>query len=160
MLYLDKKQFTPQFIFFSVLFLPAITALAIGCCISFGIEVLIVLGSLTLTYLTIVFYLWKNASKELFYIALSESYATIFYDDNIQGGTKLNLRFDQLHTIKYYRITTIKGWLMSLLSYRCPKSIYLEYWDGSDLIGCFIGYLDYADVEKIANITNVKLKIY
>ena len=146
--------------FFSALLVPTITVSAIGFCLLKEIQYLVISCVLALVYIAIIIYLWKSSHREEYFLTLKDDYVIIVYDDVIKGKLELTLSFDQIHALTYYQITSFKGWLLSLLTYRLPKSVYVQYTDGKNFDERFIGYLDYADVKKIADITNTKLNVY
>lgn len=160
MYYLDSKQFLPATLFFSALLVPMITLSAIAFCLYMEISFLVISCVLTLIYTAILLYLWKSSHREEFFLTLKEDYAIIVYNDFLKGKSEMTLSFNQMHTLIYYRITSITGWLLTLDAFSYPKSVCVEYTDGKNSVVCYIGYLDYADVKKIADITNTKLKVY
>lgn len=81
-----------------------------------------------------------------------------FYD-SINGKTKIELQFDEIIQFEYYRMNSIRGWLM-LFSYIAPKCVFLTYNVKGNKQTKFIGYLDIKDVKEISKITNSGLKIY
>lgn len=134
--------------------------LAIGFFLCFEIHFLVFLCAFVLTYIAVALFLWRVSRREAFFLELTETKAKIVYEDAFKGKTELHLSFQDIHTLTYYRITSIKGWFMTLIAYRFPQSVHLEYMDGTTICGRFIGYLDYADVQEIANITKSNLEVY
>ncbi|MBP3576088.1 MAG: hypothetical protein J6J55_06280 [Paludibacteraceae bacterium] len=157
---MDKKQFLPTLIAVSALLLPAVVMLAIGFFLCFEMHFLVFLCAFVLTYIVVALFLWRVSRREAFFLELTESKAKIVYEDALKGKTELQLSFQEIHSLTYYRINSIKGWFMTLIAYRFPKSVHLEYTDGTTICGSFIGYLDYADIQAIANITKANLKVY
>lgn len=81
------------------------------------------------------------------------------FHDFMDGETKLNLQFDQIVKFEYYRISSIKGWLM-LFSYTLPKCVYITYNAEDKVQKKFIGYLDLKDIKEISSRVGVELRIY
>ena len=160
MYYLDKKQFLPEIIAVSALLLPVIVALTIAFFLCLETKFLIILCAFVLTYVAIALFLWQNSRREMFFLELTETEARIVYEDLVKGKTELHLSFQDIHTLTYYKITSPKAWLMTLLAYCVPQSVYLKYTDGKETCERLIGYLDYDAVQEIATITKSNLKVY
>ena len=159
MYYLEQKQFKPAMILFGIPFIPCIIGLIIVNIMSFKIELLIMLLIILGIYLTLVIILWKLSIRKKQYLFIEDKVMKLEFYDSINGKTKLELQFDEIIQFEYYRINSIRGWLM-LFSYIFPKCVYLTYNVNGDEQTRFIGYLDIKDVKEISKITNSDLKIY
>lgn len=158
MCYLEQKQFIPAMILLGIPFIPCIISLIIANIILFKVELLIVLLIILMIYLTIVFILWKLSRRKNHYLLLKEDEVEIVFHDFSNGKEKLNLSVNQIIKIEYYRITSIKGWLM-LFSYIFPKCLYITYKINEVENTKFIGYMDLKDIKKIATDKKIKLII-
>ena len=83
----------------------------------------------------------------------------ISFFDSFEGEITLNLQLNQVIKLEYYRINSIRSWLM-LFSYIFPKCVYLTYTVNEKEQTKFIGYLDIKDVKDISKITSSDLIIY
>lgn len=159
MYYLEQKQFKPSMILFGILFIPYIIGLIIANIMLFEIELLIILLMIIGIYLTIVIIFWKLSKRKEKYILIKDNIMELEFLDFISGKTKLELQFDEIIQFEYYRINSIRGWLM-LFSYVLPMCVYLTYSVNGKEQTKFIGYLDIKDIKEISKITNTDLKIY
>ena len=159
MYYLEQKQFKPAMILFGIPFIPCIIGLIIANVLSFKIELMIMLLIIVGIYFTIVIILWKLSKRKNHYILLKENLIELEFCDFISGQVKLELQFDEIIKFEYYRINSIKGWLM-LFSYLFPKCVFLTHCINGKEETKFIGYLDIKDIKEISKNTNSELKIY
>ena len=159
MYYLEQKQFKPAMILFGIPFIPCIIGLIIANIMLLKIELLIMLFVILGSYLIIVIILWKLSKRKNHYLLIKDNVMELEIYDSIYGKTKLELQFDEIIKFEYYRITSIRGWLM-LFSYIFPKCVYLTYNVNGEEQTKLIGYLDIKDVKEISKITNSDLKIY
>ena len=159
MYYLENKQFKPAMILFGIPFIPSIIGLIIANIMVFEIELLIVLLLVLVVYITIVLILWKISKRKNHYLLLKNDEIEIVFHDFFNGKTKLELPYNKIKNIEYYRITSLKGWLM-LFSYVFPKCVYITYEINGEEQTKFIGYMDYKDVKEVAKNNNIEIKIY
>ncbi len=159
MYYLDEKQFKPAMILFGIPFIPCIIGLIIVNVLLFEIKLLIMLLIIIGIYLTIVTILWKLSKRKNHYLLLKDNEIELEFFDSIKGKIKLEVQFDEIVRFEYYRINSIKGWLM-LFSYIFPKCVYLTYNSNGEEQKKFIGYLDIGDIKEVSKKTNSELKIY
>lgn len=159
MYYLERKKFKPAMILFGTSFIPCIIGLIIANIILFKVELLVMLLLVIFIYLIIVFNLWKLSKRKNYYLQVKEDVIELDFYDSIDGKIKLELQFKQIIKFEYYRINSIKGWLM-LFAYIFPKCVYMTYNINGDEQTKFIGYLDIKDIKEISKNTNIELKIY
>lgn len=159
MYYLDEKQFKPEMILFGILFIPCIIGLIIVNVLLFEIKLLIMLLIIIGIYLTIVTILWKLSKRRNHYFLIKDNVIELGIYDSINGKVKTEVEFDKIVRFEYFRINSIKGWLM-LFSYVFPKCVYLTYNKNGEEQTEFIGYLDIKDIKEISKQTNSELKIY
>jgi len=159
MYYLEQKQFKPAMILFGIPFIPCIIGLIIANVLSFKIELMIMLLIIVGIYFIIAIILWKLSKRKNHYILLKENLIELEFCDFISGQVKLELQFDEIIKFEYYRINSIRGWLM-LFSYLFPKCVFLTYCINGKEETKFIGYLDIKDIKEISKNTNSELKIY
>ena len=159
MYYLEQKQFKPAMILFVIPFIPCIIGLIIANILLFKIELLIMLSIIIGVYLIIVIISWKLSKRKTHYLLIKDNIIELEFHDFINGKTKLELQFKEMLQFKYYRINSIRGWLM-LYCYVFPKCVYLTYNVNGEEQTKFIGYLDIKDIKEISKITNTDLKIY
>lgn len=159
MYYLEQKQFKPAMILLSIPFVPCISGLIIANILLLKIELLIMLSIIIGIYLIIVIILWKLSKRKKHYLLLKDHMIELEFYDSTSGKVKLEVQFDEIVRFEYYRINSIKGWLM-LFSYIFPKCVYLTYNANGVEQTKFIGYLDIKDIKEISKNTNSELKIY
>lgn len=159
MYYLEQKQFKPAMILFGIPFIPCIIGLIIANILLFKIELFVILLIIIGVYLVIVIILWKLSKKKNHYLSLKDNEIELEFYDFINKKVKLEVRFDEIVRFEYYRMNSIKGWLM-LFSNIFPKCVYLTYNVNSEEQTKFIGYLDIKDIKEISKKTNSELKIY
>lgn len=159
MYYLDQKQFKPTMILFGIPFVPCIIGLIIANIMLLKIEWLIMLFIILSIYLIIVIISWKLSKRKNYYLLIKDNIMELNFYDSINGKTKLELQFGEVIKFEYYRINSIRSWLM-LFSYIFPKCVYLTYTVNKKEQTKFIGYLDIKDVKDISKITSSDLIIY
>ncbi len=159
MYYLEQKQFKPAMILFGIPFIPCIIGLIIANLLLFKLELLIMLSIIIGVYLIIVIILWKLSKRKNHYLLLKDNEIELEFVDSIKGKIKLEVQFDEIVRFEYYRINSIKGWVM-LFSYIFPKCVYLTYNSNGEEQKKFIGYLDIGDIKEVSKKTNSELKIY
>ena len=159
MYYLEQKQFKPAMILFVIPFIPCIIGLIIANILLFKIELLIMLSIIIGVNLIIVIILWKLSKRKKHYLLLKDNEIKLEFLDSVKGKIKLEVQFDEIVRFEYYRINSIKGWLM-LFSYIFPKCVYLTYNSNGEEQKKFIGYLDIGDIKEVSIKTNSELKIY
>lgn len=159
MYYLEQKQFKPAMILFGIPFIPCIIGLIIANIMLFKIELLIMSLIILTIYLTIVFILWKLSKRKRYYLLVKDGSVELEFYDFVDGKIKLELEFNQVIKFEYYKINSIRGWLM-LFSHILPKCVYLTYNVSGEEQTKFIGYLDINDIKEISKNTNSELKIY
>lgn len=158
MYFLEQKQFKPAMILFGIPFIPCIIGLIIANIMFFEIELLIMLMVILLIYLSIVLILMKLSKRKNHYLLLKDDIVEIVFHDFDKGITKLEIPFNKIKKIEYYRIVSLKSWLM-LHSYIYPKCVFLTYDSNGEEVTKFIGYMDIKDVKEVAK-NNIELKIY
>ncbi|MBS5853550.1 MAG: SoxR reducing system RseC family protein [Bacilli bacterium] len=159
MYYLEQKQFKPAMILFGIPFIPCIIGLVIANILLNKIELLVILSIIIGVYLIIVSILWKLSKRKNHYLLLKDHEIELEFYDSFNGKIKLEVQFEEIVRFEYYRINSIKGWLM-LFSYIFPKCVYLTYNVNGEEQTKFIGYLDIRDIKEISKKTNSELKIY
>lgn len=159
MYYLEQKQFKPAMILLGIPFIPCIIGLIIVTIMSFEIELLIMLLIILGIYLIMIIILLKLSKRKKYYLFIEDNVMRLEFCDSINGENKLELQFDEIIQFEYYRMNSIRGWLM-LFSYIAPKCVFLTYNVNGNKQTKFIGYLDIKDVKEISKITNSDLKIY
>lgn len=159
MYYLEQKQFKPAMILFGIPFIPCIIGLIIANILLFKIELLVILLVIIVVYLIIVIILRKLSKRKNHYLLLKDYEIKLEFYDFINKKVNLEIKFSEIVRFEYYRINSIKGWLM-LFSNIFPKCVYLTYNVNGEEQTKFIGYLDIKDIKEISKKTNSELKIY
>lgn len=159
MYYLEEKQLKPAIILFSVPFMPVIIALAISSMVFLTIELFIVLLFTLVVYVSGIMIFWKLSRRKKYYLLLKENELEMVFHDFSTGEEKLSLYYSEIKEIIYYRITSVRGWLM-LFSYVLPKCVYISYVSQGKEQTKFIGYMNYEDIKEIAKNKNLNLRIY
>ena len=159
MFYLNKAQFEPAMILFGLLFIPCIIALIVANFMFSGLVVFLTLILVLAIYIVIVIFNLKESQKTDYYLLLNNQEMEIVYHDLILSKTKINLSFDQINRIEYYRMNSLKGWSM-LYSYLYPKCVFMTYTLNGEEKTVFIGYLNYEDIKMITNQNNIDLVVY
>lgn len=159
MYYLEQKQFKPSMILLGILFVPCIIGLIIANVMLLDFELLIILFIIIVIYLMIIIILWKISRNKNHYILIKDNIMELKFLDSFNGETKFELKFDDIIRFEYFRINSIRGWLM-MYTLVYPKSVFLTYNLNGDEQTKHIGYLDINDVKEISKITNSDLIIY
>ena len=159
MYFLEQKQFKPLMILLGIPFIPCIIGLICINIMDFNFNYLFILLIILLIYLTLIFVLWRLSKKKNNYILVKDDKVELEFHDSFEGKIKMELKSNQISKFEYYRINSIKGWLM-IHSYVCPKCVFLTYNIKGEEQTKFIGYLDLEDIKEIAKITNSELVIY
>ena len=159
MYYLEQKQLTPALTLLSFLFIPCIIGLTLLNIISFKLGLLILLLIISGIYLTLIFVFLKLCKKQNHYLLIEKDRVEIAFLDFTDGENKIELKFDQILKLEYYRINSIRGWLM-LFSYILPKCVYITFILEDKVQKKFIGYMDIDDVEKISNTIGIQPQIF
>lgn len=159
MYYLDQKVFKPAIILLSIPFIPSIIALIIASSMFFKAEVLIILCSILIVYFSIVIILFIVSRKKKHYLHVQDDKVKIMFNDVFTGETKLELYYSDIIRMTYYRINSIKGWLM-LFSYIFPNCVYITYSTNGEEQTKFIGYMDFRDVKAITKSKDIELIIH
>ena len=105
--YLNKNQFKPAVIFFSMLFLPPIIALIIAYAVVLEIVLLIIMLSFSLVYIAIIITMLCISKNKKWFILIEEDYVQIQYLDNFQGEINIKINYEEIKQIEYCRITSI-----------------------------------------------------
>ena len=156
MYYLEQKQFKPAMVLFGLLFIPILIGINIANVVFFRVELLIVSLVVLIVYLSIILFFWRLSKRKEHYLLINKNGVEILFHDSIRGKIKVELSFEQIIKIEYYRINSIRSWFM-LYSYVFPKCVYITYKIGGEEQTKFIGYMDLKDIKQIANDKNIKL---
>ena len=156
MYYLEQKQFKPAMVLFGLLFIPILIGINIANVVFFRVELLIVSLVVLIVYLSIILFFWRLSKRKEHYLLINKNGVEILFHDSISGKIKVELSFEQIIKIEYYRINSIRSWFM-LYSYVFPKCVYITYKIGGEEQTKFIGYMDLKDIKQIANDKNIKL---
>lgn len=159
MYYLERKQFKPAMMLFGIPMIPCIIGLIISMILQFETKDLICLLVIIGIYLIIAVIFWMLSNRKRYYLSLKDDIMELKFCDVFNGETRLELKFDEIIKFEYYRINSIRGWLM-LYSFILPKCVFLTYNENGESQTKFIGYLDLKDVKYLSKITNSELKIY
>ena len=161
MYYLEQKQFKPAMILCGILFIPAIIALMLLNILSFQIQLLIILISFVLIYMLVVWIFWKISKNKDFYFRVKHQTIELVYHGTFTKNAKikLELSFDQIKKIEYYRITSLTSWFLLSLGV-FPKAVYITYDTDEKEITCFVGYMDLKDVKQVAINTGIILQMH
>lgn len=159
MYFLEQKQFLPAMILFGIPFIPSIIGLVFANLFFFRIQLLIILILILSIYLSIILILIKLSKRTRNYLLLKDNNIEIAFLDSDIGIVKLDIPFKKIKKIEYYRITSLKGWLM-LHSFIYPKCVFLTYDVKGEEFTKFIGYMDLKDVKEVAKKSNILLKVY
>lgn len=159
MYYLDEKEFQPLLILVSIVLLPCIIATIVIMCVDYDPIALYVFIALILVYVIAVVSIWFLSKRKNNYLSIMDNGMHIEYPNINRCTNKLDISFDQIVKIKYYKITSLVGWLM-LYSFVLPKCVYIIYNKDDMEITDFIGYMDLKDIKDIANKNGLELEIH
>jgi len=162
MFYLDKKQFLPAFILFSIIFLPITIIIACVGLIETSTKPLLITGILFLIYLLLIFtFLIKTKSQKKYLVVKEDCFEIccgVKYCDKETGVW--SLPYENIDKIDYYRFTSVGGWLC-LYTGILPRCVFITIQNscGQDE-SVFIGYLDLNQVKEIASAANTDLIVH
>ena len=154
---LSKNAWKAYVIIAGLFFVPFCVAFIILTILDFSTTMLIVTICLNLVYAIIIVIIRIVTNNRVS--------RAIFIEENVvEIVTKefnIKLGFDELVEIEYYRLISIKTWLLVLFNCPLPTYTYITYINKYGVENyMFIGYLDYKDVKEIAQKTNTKLKVH
>ncbi len=158
MYYLNEKEFKPMLIFLSVIFLPFIVLLGIIMFLDFRLIILAIAVILLIVYILLILVLRKSSKNRENYLLIHEDMFEIYYPNIGEGTHKLKINFCDIIEIKYYKITSIRGWFQ-ILGYVGPKCTYITYKKYGKKITELMGFFDLRDIKKITNEKGIKLII-
>ena len=158
---LNSAQFKPMSIFFSVIFLPITMALLVYTILEFRIELLIVSLVLLCLYIFILMIVYKESKKKNNYIVLYDKHLIIKHQ-SLNNHKETKFLYSTIANLKYYRTTSIKSWLYSVLDGLCflPNAVFLVYYDCGKEKEIAIGYLSRENIKQISLSFGIKLRIY
>lgn len=140
-------------------FIPCIVGLIICNIHVFKIELFIILLIIIMVYFIIIFILWKLSRRKKYYLLVKNDSVELKFCDYNDDKIQLILPFEQIVKFEYYKINSIKSWLM-LYTTILPKCVFITYNQNGEEQTKLIGYLDLKEIKEIAKKTNSKLKIY
>lgn len=158
MYYLNEKEFKPMLIFFSFLFLPPIILLGVILVLNFQLIILAIELSILIIYIMLIFIIRKVSKNKKNYLIIHDEMLEIYYPNIGEGTNTLKVNFCDIIEIKYYKITSIRGWLQ-ILGYVGPKCTYITYKKYGKKITELMGFFDLNDIREITNKKGIKLII-
>lgn len=159
MYYLRPREFLGLAIICSILFVPIIIVSIILCIISFEIKALIILLVSFAIYLLIMFICWKVTRNKDCYLLVKENGLEMVIE-GLSGKEKLELKYNQIIKIEYYKITSITNWIFVFFQFFCIRCAYITYIANAEEVTKLIGCLSYKEIKEIAQKTNIKLKVH
>lgn len=159
MYYLRPREFLGLAIICSILFVPIIIVSIILCIISFEIKALIILLVSFALYLLIMFICWKVTRNKDYYLLVKENGLEMVIE-GLSGKEKLELKYNQIIKIEYYKITSITNWIFVFFQFFCIRCAYITYIANAEEVTRLIGCLSYKEIKEIAQKTNIKLKVH
>lgn len=158
MYYLEEKQFLPLVLLFSVVFVPIIIGLMVINIVSYNTTSLVILLCCLIAYGLIIFAIWKVSRKKKHYLLLKEQSIEVVYHDIYKGTTKLELSYDQIVQLEYYRLFTIR-WIGLLHSSLVSQCVFMTYMNNGNQIERHIGYMNYRDAKEITQKLKIRLVV-
>ena len=154
MINLSQKEFLPQFILISLLFIPSIVAIFVATIVEYDLKKLILFLSFLVIYLIVYLFLKSFFKKNRRFLLKKEDKIKVF--NNYKGKPSLDFEIDiqDISFIEYLNIISVKGWVYSLISYHVPKCVFITLNNGRQL---FLGYLNISQVEEIFQQVNIKI---
>ena len=159
MYYLRPREFLELAIIYSIVFVPIIIVSIILCIISFEIKALIILLVSFALYLLIMFICWKVTRNKDCYLLVKENGLEMVIE-GLSGKEKLELKYNQIIKIEYYKITSITNWIFVFFQFFCIRCAYITYIANAEEVTKLIGCLSYKEIKEIAQKTNIKLKVH
>ena len=139
MYYLRPREFLGLAIIYSIVFVPIIIGLIISCIISFALDLLIILLVSFAIYLLIMFICWKVTRNKDYYLLVKENGLEMVIEE-LGSNEKLELKYNQIIKIEYYKITSITNWIFEFFQIFCIRCAYITYIANAEevtrLIGC------------------------
>ena len=106
----------------------------------------------------LIFILRKISKNKKNYLIINDDLFEIYYPNIGEGTNVLKVNFYDIIEIKYYKITSIRGWLQ-ILGYVSPKCTYITYKRHGKKITELMGFFDLSDIREITNNKGIKLII-
>lgn len=159
MYYLRPREFLELAIICSILSVPINIGLIISCIISFALDLLIILLVSFAIYLLIMFICWKVTRNKDYYLLVKENGLEMVIEE-LGSNEKLELKYNQIIKIEYYKITSITNWIFEFFQIFCIRCAYITYIANAEEVTKLIGCLSYKEIKEIAQKTNIKLKVH
>ena len=106
-----------------------------------------------------MFICWKVTRNKDYYLLGKENGLEMVIEE-IGNNEKLELKYNQIIKIEYYKITSITNWIFEFFQIFCIRCAYITYIANAEEVTRLIGCLSYKEIKEIAQKTNIKLKVH
>lgn len=168
--YLNGVEYKVLFVIYSILAGAFIIPTIVLLCDKWNLGMFIFLILCVFIYLLFAIFFYRRYKKCLkeknTYLLLSDERLEAVYKENANDVSKLELSYEQLVRMEYFRIISIASFFYSIISMDVPTSIYITYEDNdAEIKTRCVGYLSYKDFKQIkktitSKTTRVKIKVY
>ena len=157
--YLERARFLPEMILCGIVMIPSIIGLVYVSIVDLNIATLVTLAAFVVSYFLIIVFSKKTSKRKDKYLLLKNTDVEIVSHDFIQGKVHLELHYNQIKKIHYYRMNSLLGWFI-LWQGVYPKCVLITYRIDEKEHTKFIGYLDYSEAKEISEITNSEFIVH
>lgn len=156
MIDLNKGQFLPAFIAFSIIFVPGIICVCILMFFGFSFSYLGGMLLVFLFYFICLIISWLTSNSKTRFLCLKEESLEIINPKNPDDKTCACILYNSIMSIEHYKITSLLGWIQIFFNV-LPRYTSINYIESGEKKNIPVGYLKLKDVRKIATDHNVKL---
>jgi len=155
---LSEKQFKPAIIFLSIIFCPLFLGVLVVLSCNFDIMILSIFLILLLIYVLLILFYKKISNNKNHYLIIYDSKMIINYPNINKIKHVLDINYENIIKLEYYKITSITSWFQ-LLNGVLPKCIFITYIKDGKEVCELMGHMELKDIKKIANDKKIKLII-
>lgn len=157
MISLSKKEFKPKVILLSLLFVPLIVLNIIGIIVDYTYILIVTLLSILILYFVFLLCLKLYLKPNRKYMVIENDKIKFYKLIKTKEILDFEIAFEEIEVVDYYKITSLKAWILSLISYRVPKCVFLTLKNKDEK---FIGYLELNLVNIIFQGKNIKIILH
>ena len=160
MVFLNRGYFYPMLIILSLVFLPMI---ALGILWLFYAEDFMPLVAITVVsiiYFSLLIMARKISKSSKYYLICHEDCLEINYP-NLAKKNELHFQIQNTDILQfdYCKLFSMKAWLL-IPVFDLPQCVFMTYMENNTNVCKLIGYMEYADIQKLAQKANVGLVVH
>lgn len=160
MIFLNHGYFYPMLIIWSLIFCPIIAMGILWLIHDESLKALVVTAVVAIMYFSCVLIVKKVSKSTKYYLIYHSDHLEIKYP-NLAKNNSLEFFIKNTDIIQfdYSQLSSLKAWLL-IPVYDLPQCVFMTYMEDNTTECKLIGYMEYADVQKLAQMANVKLVIH